>query len=132
MSPFTRYGPGFTTGTSPFAMSPFANTRDLGLQLHDPWRGLQRTMPTFSSSVGALPPTLPGLAPPATWTLKPDPILEQREREERLRQERERERLRKEREEQEKREREEKQRRLEQQVSFRFLVFINSPTQLYF
>ncbi|KAK9718656.1 Autism susceptibility 2 protein [Popillia japonica] len=110
ISPFTR----IATSGPPFSVSPFASGRDLGLQLHDPWRGLQRTVPTFPS-VSALPPSLPGLPPPAPWTIKPDPILEQREREERERQERERERLRREREERERREREEKQRRLEQQ-----------------
>ncbi|KAI4455897.1 fibrosin family member [Holotrichia oblita] len=116
ISPFTRYGAaaGFASSGPPFSVSPFASGRDLGLQLHDPWRGLQRTVPTFPS-VSALPPSLPGLPPPAPWTIKPDPILEQREREERERQERERERLRREREERERREREEKQRRLEQQ-----------------
>lgn len=120
MSPFTRYGGGFSTG-SPFGVSPFASARDLPLShLHDPWRGLQRTVPGFPPSV-SLPPTLPGLGPPAPWTLKPDPILEQREREEREREQRERERLRREREERERREREEKQRRLEQQV-FTYLL----------
>nr|XP_022916620.1 autism susceptibility gene 2 protein-like isoform X2 [Onthophagus taurus] len=116
ISPFTRYGTtGFSpAGASPFGVSPFAGGRDLGLQLHDPWRSLQRTVPTFPS-VSALPPSLPGLPPPAPWAMKPDPLIEQREREERERQERERERLRREREERERREREEKQRRLEQQ-----------------
>lgn len=113
MSPFTRYGAaGFAPNSSPFSV-PFGPGRDLQLgPLHDPWRGLQRTFPP---SVSALPPTLPGIAPPGPWTIKQDPILEQREREERER-ERERERLRREREERERREREEKQRRLEQQV----------------
>lgn len=119
MSPFTRYGSTFgsTPTSSPFGLSPFSNPRELGLgPLHDPWRGLQRTVPNFPPSVNALPPSLPGLAPPTPWTLKPDLILEQREREAREREERERERLRREREERERREREEKQRRLEQQV----------------
>ncbi|XP_072394312.1 uncharacterized protein [Diabrotica undecimpunctata] len=121
MSPFTRYGAGplGAASTSPFTMSPFARESHLGLGPlhHDPWRSLQRTIPTFPPSVNPLPPTLPGLgpAPPAPWTMKPDPILEQREREAREREERERERLRREREERERREREEKQRRLEQQ-----------------
>ncbi|KAJ8923431.1 hypothetical protein NQ315_001990, partial [Exocentrus adspersus] len=122
ISPFTRYGAGplGPASTSPFSMSPFA-TRDSHLGLgplhHDPWRTLQRTIPSFPPAVNPLPPTLPGLAPPgpAPWTIKPDPILEQREREAREREERERERLRREREERERREREEKQRRLEQQ-----------------
>lgn len=98
-------------------MSPFA-TRESHLGLghlhHDPWR-LQRTIPTFPPAVNPLPPTLPGLngPGPSPWTLKPDPILEQREREAREREERER--IRREREERERREREEKQRRLEQQ-----------------
>ncbi|XP_050299005.1 autism susceptibility gene 2 protein-like isoform X3 [Anthonomus grandis grandis] len=122
MSPFTRYAGGPLGGstTSPFSMSPFAPSRDaghLGLSPlhHDPWR-MQRTLPGFPPSVNPLPPSLPGLPPgPAPWTLKPDPVLEQREREAREREERERERLRREREERERREREEKQRRLEQQ-----------------
>lgn len=118
LSPFTRYGTaGFSSTASPFSMSPFAAARDLSLgPLHDPWRGLQRTVPTFPPSVSALPPSLPGLGPPAPWTIKPDPIIEQREREEREREQRERERLRREREERERKEREERQRRLEQQV----------------
>ncbi|KAL3274149.1 hypothetical protein HHI36_015563 [Cryptolaemus montrouzieri] len=118
LSPFNRYGAaGFPGATpSPFGMSPFASTRDMGLSsLHDPWRNLQRTVGGFPPSVNPLPPSLPGLPPPAPWTIKPDPILEQREREAREREERERERLRREREERERREREEKQRRLEQQ-----------------
>ncbi|KAJ8959648.1 hypothetical protein NQ318_021835 [Aromia moschata] len=124
MSPFTRYGAGplGAPSTSPFSMSPFgAASRESHLGLshlhHDPWRSLQRTIPNFPPAVNPLPPTLPGLTPPgpAPWTIKPDPILEQREREAREREERERERLRREREERERREREEKQRRLEQQ-----------------
>ncbi|KAG5894293.1 hypothetical protein JTB14_007437 [Gonioctena quinquepunctata] len=126
MSPFTRYGGGplGASNTSPFSMSPFAAAAaareshlGLGPLHHDPWRSLQRTIPNYAPSVNALPPTLPGLTPPgpAPWTIKPDPILEQREREAREREERERERLRREREERERREREEKQRRLEQQ-----------------
>ncbi|XP_018566132.1 protein enabled homolog [Anoplophora glabripennis] len=122
ISPFTRYGAGplGPASTSPFSMSPFA-TRESHLGLgplhHDPWRSLQRSIPNFPPAVNPLPPTLPGLAPPgpAPWTIKPDPVLEQREREAREREERERERLRREREERERREREEKQRRLEQQ-----------------
>ncbi|KAK9883849.1 hypothetical protein WA026_002047 [Henosepilachna vigintioctopunctata] len=118
LSPFNRYGstgfPGATT--SPFGMSPFSNARDMGLgSLHDPWRNLQRTVGGFPPAVNPLPPTLPGLPPPGPWAIKPDPVLEQREREAREREERERERLRREREERERREREEKQRRLEQQ-----------------
>ncbi|XP_018319057.1 autism susceptibility gene 2 protein isoform X2 [Agrilus planipennis] len=114
ISPFARYGSaaGFNSGSSAFLVS----SRELSMgPLHDPWRGLQRTVPTFHHpSVNALPPTVSGLAPPAPWTLKPDPVLEQqREREERERAERER--LRREREERERREREEKQRKLEQQ-----------------
>lgn len=132
LSPFTRYGAGplGPSGPSPYGMSPFA-TRESHLGLghlhHDPWR-LQRTIPTFPPAVNPLPPTLPGLtAPgPSPWSLKPDPILEQREREAREREERERERLRREREERERREREEKQRRLEQQVSKIFESFLNS------
>ncbi|KAF5269639.1 hypothetical protein FQR65_LT05978 [Abscondita terminalis] len=114
ISPFARYGAGgYTAGSSPFG--PLV-ARDLPLgPLHDPWRGLQRTVPVFPPSVNPLPPTVTGLPPPAPWSLKPDPILEQREREERERAERERERLRREREERERREREEKQRKLEQQ-----------------
>jgi hypothetical protein len=106
-----------TSTASPFGVSPFTSTRDLPLgPLHDPWRGLQRTVPNFPPSVNTLPPSLPGLPPPTPWNIKPDPILEQREREAREREERERERMRREREERERREREEKQRRLEQQV----------------
>ncbi|XP_030752083.1 autism susceptibility gene 2 protein-like isoform X3 [Sitophilus oryzae] len=119
MSPFTRYatGPLGASAASPFGVSPFATSRDaahlgLGPLHHDPWR-MQRTIAGFPSAVNALPPTLPGLPPPAPWTIKPDPVLEQRERE--AREERERERQRREREERERREREEKQRRLEQQ-----------------
>ncbi|KAL1498210.1 hypothetical protein ABEB36_009046 [Hypothenemus hampei] len=125
MSPFTRYGAGpLGSGTpSPFSMSPFgtAASRDaahLGLSPlhHDPWRTMPRSIPGYPPTVNPLPPTLPGLPPgPAPWTLKPDPVMEQREREAREREERERERLRREREERERREREEKQRRLEQQ-----------------
>lgn len=116
LSPFARYGAGFSTGSSPFGVSPLVS-RELPLgPLHDPWRGLQRTVPVFPPSVNPLPPTVGGLPPPAPWSLKPDPVLEQREREERERAERERERLRREREERERREREEKQRKLEQQV----------------
>ncbi|KAJ8982541.1 hypothetical protein NQ317_005543, partial [Molorchus minor] len=117
ISPFTRYGGAHlgASGASPFSMTPFGASRDSHLGLshlhHDPWR-LQRTMPSFPPTVNPLPPTLPG---PAPWTIKPDPIMEQREREAREREERERERLRREREERERREREEKQRRLEQQ-----------------
>lgn len=124
LSPFTRYGGGFATNPSPFSMSPFASARDLSLgPLHDPWRGLQRTVPAFPPSVSALPPSLPGLAPPAPWSIKPDPIIEQREREEREREQRERESLRREREERERKEREERQRRLEQQVGVWFYFF---------
>ncbi|XP_019881497.2 fibrosin-1-like protein isoform X3 [Aethina tumida] len=126
LSPFTRYGGGplgAGAGASPFSMSPFGpGARDShlapSLLPHDPWRSLQRTMPGFPPTVSALPPTLPGLPPPGPpppWSIKPDPVLEQREREAREREERERERLRREREERERREREEKQRRLEQQ-----------------
>lgn len=131
ISPFTRYGAaaGFASSGPPFSVSPFATGRDLGLQLHDPWRGLQRTIPSFPG-VSALPPSLPGLPPPAPWTIKPDPILEQREREERERQERERERLRREREERERREREEKQRRLEQQVRAKYYLLIKLTEKL--
>ncbi|CAH0564770.1 unnamed protein product, partial [Brassicogethes aeneus] len=129
ISPFTRYGGGplGAASGSPFSVSPFAAAaRDghlsLSAALHhaDPWRSaaMQR-FPPPPSSVSQLPPTLPGLPPPqppAPWTVKPDPVLEQqRERESREREERERERLRREREERERREREEKQRRLEQQ-----------------
>lgn len=133
MSPFTRYGGGplGPSGASPFSMSPFARENhlaSLGQLHHDPWRSLQRSMSSFPPSVNPLPPTLPGLGPPgppAPWTIKPDPILEQREREAREREERERERLRREREERERREREEKQRRIEQQVRyFYWNVFI--------
>lgn len=128
MSPFTRYGSGYSANSSPYSVSPFPSSRDIPLtQMHDPWRGLQRTVPSFPPSVSSLPPTLPGLPPPAPWTIKPDPIMEQREREreEREREQRERERLRREREERERREREEKQRRLELQVrvSCLFLYF---------
>ncbi|KAK5637809.1 hypothetical protein RI129_000010, partial [Pyrocoelia pectoralis] len=116
ISPFARYGAGYTAGSSPFGVSPLVSARDLPLgPLHDPWRGLQRTVPVFPPGVNALPPNVTGLPPPAPWSLKPDPILEQREREERERAERERERLRREREEKERREREERQRKLEQQ-----------------
>ncbi|XP_074031929.1 tay bridge kinase isoform X2 [Leptinotarsa decemlineata] len=125
MSPFTRYGGSHlgASGTSPFSMSPFAAAAareshlGLGPLHHDPWRSLQRTIPNFPPTVNPLPPTLPGLTQPgpAPWAIKPDPILEQREREAREREERERERLRREREERERREREEKQRRIEQQ-----------------
>ncbi|XP_060523223.1 autism susceptibility gene 2 protein homolog isoform X2 [Cylas formicarius] len=122
MSPFTRYGAASLgpSASSPFSVSPFGASRESHLGLgplhHDPWRTLQRTMPAFPPAVNPLPPTLPGLPPgPAPWTIKPDPVLEQREREAREREERERERLRREREERERREREEKQRRLEQQ-----------------
>ncbi|XP_076274162.1 tay bridge kinase isoform X8 [Rhynchophorus ferrugineus] len=121
ISPFTRYatGPLGASTTSPFSVSPFGASREaahLGLSPlhHDPWRSIQRSIPGFPSAVNPLPPTLPGLPPgPAPWTIKPDPVLEQRERE--AREERERERLRRERDERERREREEKQRRLEQQ-----------------
>lgn len=123
LSPFTRYGTGplGPSGTSPYSISPFA-TRESHLGLgplhHDPWR-LQRTISAFPPAVNPLPPTLPGLSAPgpSPWSLKPDPILEQREREAREREERERERIRRDREERERREREEKQRRLEQQVN---------------
>ncbi|XP_045478502.1 extensin-like isoform X3 [Harmonia axyridis] len=118
LSPFSRYGAGGFPGAgpSPFGLSHFASTRDMGLGgMHDPWRSMQRSVGSFPPSVNPLPPTLPGLPPPAPWSIKPDPILEQREREAREREERERERLRREREERERREREEKQRRLEQQ-----------------
>ncbi|CAH1136027.1 unnamed protein product [Ceutorhynchus assimilis] len=124
MSPFSRYAgaPMGASGGSPFSMSPFGASRGdhlgLGPLHHDPWRAMQRSMSGFPPAVNALPPSLPGLPPgPAPWTLKPDPVLEQREREReaREREERERERLRREREERERREREEKQRRLEQQ-----------------
>lgn len=138
ISPFTRYGSAsLTTPTaSPFTVSPFASTRDSHLGLgplhHDPWRTLPRTMPGFPPSVNPLPPTLPGLPPPgpAPWTIKPDPVLEQREREAREREERERERMRREREERERREREEKQRRLEQQVNI-FVVKKKTTTYLF-
>ncbi|CAG9857825.1 unnamed protein product [Phyllotreta striolata] len=116
LSPFARYGPGplGSSATSPFSMSPFArDAGHLAALHHDPWRSLR-----FPPAVNPLPPSMPGLgsggAPPP-WSLKPDPVLEQREREAREREERERERLRREREERERREREEKQRRLEQQ-----------------
>ncbi|CAH1116333.1 unnamed protein product [Phaedon cochleariae] len=125
LSPFTRYGAGplGPSGGSPFSMSPYAAavaaaSRDPHLGLaplhhHDPWRSLQRSVPAYPPPAGnPLPPTLPG---PAPWAIKPDPMLEQREREAREREERERERARREREERERREREEKQRRLEQQ-----------------
>ncbi|KAJ8928047.1 hypothetical protein NQ314_019417 [Rhamnusium bicolor] len=134
LSPFTRYGAGplGPSSTSPFSMSPFAAASreshlGLGPLHHDPWRTLQRTMPSFPPTVNPLPPTLPGLTPPgpAPWTIKPDPVLEQREREAREREERERERLRREREERERREREEKQRRLEQQVCFGLNLYQN-------
>lgn len=125
LSPFTRYGSATAgyPGASPFGVSPFSAARDmtLGGPLHDPWRSLQRSVHQAfppPPSVNPLPPTLPGLGvgpPPAPWTIKPDPIMEQREREAREREERERERLRREREERERREREEKQRRLEQE-----------------
>lgn len=132
MSPFTRYGSGYSTNSSPFSVSPFPPSRDIPLSsLHDPWRGLPRTVPTFPPSVSTLPPTLPGLPPPAPWTIKPDPIIEQREREEREREQRERERLRREREERERREREEKQRRLEQQVRVSFLQITSCENDKY-
>uniref|UniRef100_A0AAR5QAP4 Uncharacterized protein n=1 Tax=Dendroctonus ponderosae TaxID=77166 RepID=A0AAR5QAP4_DENPD len=121
MSPFTRYAgaPLGSNAPSPFGMSPFGASREaahLAALHHDPWRSMQRSIPGFPPAVNPLPPTLPGLPPgPAPWALKPDPVLEQREREAREREERERERLRREREERERRDREEKQRRLEQQ-----------------
>ncbi|XP_066153560.1 autism susceptibility gene 2 protein homolog isoform X4 [Euwallacea fornicatus] len=140
MSPFTRYAAApLGSAPSPFSMGPFAASREAALGLgplhHDPWRSMQRAIPGFPPAVNPLPPTLPGIRPsypvkdnfadfskyaglppgPAPWALKPDPVMEQREREAREREERERERLRREREERERRDREEKQRRLEQQ-----------------
>lgn len=112
-------------------MAQYAAARDghlgLGPLHHDPWRSLPRSIPPFPPAVNPLPPTLPGLTPPgpAPWSIKPDPIIEQREREAREREERERERLRREREERERREREEKQRRLEQQVRVTCFIGIN-------
>ncbi|KAG5895003.1 hypothetical protein JTB14_002427 [Gonioctena quinquepunctata] len=53
----------------------------LGPLHHDPWRSLQRTIPSYPPTANALPPTFPGLTPPgpAPWIIEPDPLLEQRE-----------------------------------------------------